>query len=54
MQGNTVARQKSCGENTVAIHSVIFENITKLNSRPAQYEKNKIDKDQFEKKRNKS
>ena len=35
MQGNTVARQKSCGGNTVAIHSVIFEKTTKLNSRPA-------------------
>ena len=36
--------------NTVAIHNVIFEKTTKLNSQSAQYEK-KIDKDQFEKKK---
>jgi hypothetical protein len=50
MWGNTAAKQKPCGGNTVAIHSVIFEKITKLNSQPTQYEKSKIDKDQFEKK----
>jgi hypothetical protein len=42
------------GGHTVAIHSVIFEKNKKINPQPAQYEKNKIDKDQFEKKRNKS
>jgi len=42
------------GGNTVAIHSVIFFKNTKLNPQPAQYEKNKINKDQFEKKGNKS
>jgi len=49
MWENTVAKQKPCGGNTVAIHSVIFEKTTKLNFQSAQYEK-KIDKDQFEKK----
>jgi len=33
-----------CG-NTVAIHSVLKTKTTKLNSQPAQYEKNKINKD---------
>jgi hypothetical protein len=45
--GNTTAKQKPCGENIVAIYSVIFKKITKLNYQPAQYEK-KINKDQFE------
>ena len=49
MWENTAAKQKPCGENTVTIHSVIFEKTTKLNSQLAQYKK-KIDKDQFEKK----
>jgi hypothetical protein len=31
--------------NIVAIHSVLKKITTKLNSQPAQYEKNKIDKD---------
>jgi len=35
--------------NTVIIHSVIFEKTMKLNSQPTQYEKNKTDKDLFEK-----
>jgi len=30
--------------NTVAIHGVLKEKTTKLNSQPAQYEKNKISK----------
>jgi len=50
MWGNTAIKQKPCGGNTVAIHNVIFEKTMKLNSQPAQYEKNKINKDQFEKK----
>jgi hypothetical protein len=37
--------------NTVAIHSVLKKKITKLNSQPAQYEKNKIKKDNSEKKK---
>jgi hypothetical protein len=36
--------------NTIAIHSVLREKTTKLNSQPAQYEKNKIDKDNSGKK----
>jgi len=36
--------------NIVAIHSVLKKKTTKLNSQPAQYEKNKIDKDNSEKK----
>jgi hypothetical protein len=31
--------------NTVAIHSVFKKKTTELNSQPAQYEKNRIDKD---------
>jgi major membrane immunogen (membrane-anchored lipoprotein) len=31
--------------NIVAIHNVLKKKTTKLNSQPAQYEKNKIDKD---------
>jgi hypothetical protein len=53
MWRNTTAKQKSCGGNIVAIHNVIFEKNTKLNSQPAQYKKNKIDKDQFEKRNHK-
>ena len=52
--GKHCSKQKPCEGNIVAIHNVIFEKNMKLNSQPAQYEKNKIDKDQFEKKRNKS
>jgi hypothetical protein len=51
MWGNTAAKQKPFGGNTVVIHSVIFEKTTKLNSQPIQYEKNKIDKNQSEKKK---
>ena len=36
--------------NTVAIHSVLKKKTLKLNSQPAQYEKNKIDKDNSGKK----
>jgi hypothetical protein len=50
MWRNTAAKQKSYGGNIVAIHNVIFEKTTKLNSQPAQYKKKKFDKDQFEKK----
>jgi len=39
--------------NTVAIHSVLKKKTTKINS-PAQYEKNKIDKDNSEKKTKKN
>jgi hypothetical protein len=38
--------------NTVAIHNVFKKKTTKLNSQPAQYEKNRIDKD-FSGKKNK-
>jgi len=37
--------------NTVAIHNVLKKKTTKLNSQPAQYEKNKINKNNSEKKR---
>jgi hypothetical protein len=40
--------------NTVAIHSVLRKKATKLNSQPTQYKKNKIDKDNSEKKQKKS
>jgi hypothetical protein len=40
--------------NTIAIHSVLREKTTKLNSQPAQYKKNKIDKDNSGKKNKKN
>ena len=40
--------------NTVAIHSVLKKKTTKLNSQLTQYEKNKIDKDNSEKKNKKN
>jgi hypothetical protein len=39
--------------NTVAIHNVLKKKTMKLNFQPAQYEKNKIDKDNFGKKNHK-
>jgi hypothetical protein len=36
--------------NTVVIHNVLNKKATKLNSQPAQYKKNKIDKNNYEKK----
>jgi len=39
--------------NTVAIHSILKKKTTKLNSQLAQYEKNKIDKDNSGKKNKK-
>ena len=52
MWGNTVAKQKLCRGNTVAIHIVFFKKKknTKLNSKPTQYKKNKIYKDHLKKK----
>jgi len=44
------SKTKTMWGNIVAIHSVFFLN-TKQNSQPAQYEKNKIDKDHFRKKK---
>jgi hypothetical protein len=43
-------KKKFMWGNTVAIHSVSKKKTTKLNSQPAQYEKNKIDKDNSGKK----
>jgi hypothetical protein len=40
--------------NTIAIHIVLREKTMKLNSQPAQYEKNKIDKDNSGKKNKKN
>jgi hypothetical protein len=40
-------------ENIVAIYSVLKKKTTKLNSQPAQYEKNKINKDNSGKKNKK-
>jgi hypothetical protein len=42
-----------CG-NTVAIYGVLKTKTTKLNSQPAQYEKNKINKDNSGKKKGKN
>ena len=40
-------------KNTIAIHSVLKKKTTNLNSQPAQYEKNKINKNNSEKKNEK-
>jgi hypothetical protein len=45
-------KKKIMWGNTVAIHNVFKKKTTKLNSQPAQYEKNRIDKD-FSGKKNK-
>ena len=47
-------KKKIMWGNTVAIHSVLKKKTTKLNSQPAQYEKNKIDKDNSRKKNKKT
>ena len=38
-------KKKIMWGNTVAIHNVFKKKTTELNSQPAQYEKNRIDKD---------
>ena len=50
MRGNTAAKQKPCVENNVAINSILFQKNYEAKFQPTQYEKNKIDKDHFEKK----
>ena len=42
--------KKITWKKTAAIHSVLKKKTTKLNSQPAQYKKNKIDKDNSGKK----
>jgi hypothetical protein len=44
------SKTKTTWENIVTIHSVLKKKSMKQNSQPAQYKKNKIDKDHFEKK----
>jgi len=45
-------KRRRFGQNTVIIHNVFFqEKNYKLNYQPAQYEKNKIDKDNSGKKK---
>jgi len=48
-----IVLKKTMWGNIVTIHSVLKKKTTKQNSQPAQYEKNKIDKDHFGKKRRK-
>ena len=48
------SKTKTMWGNIVTIHSVLKKKITKLNSQPAQYEKNKIDKNNSRKKIKKS
>jgi len=43
-------KKQSIWRNTVAIYSVLKKKTTKLNSQSAEYEKNKIDKDNSGKK----
>ena len=53
MQGNTAAKQKPYVKNTVTIHNILFQKNYEAKSQPAQYEKNKINKDHFGKKKQK-
>jgi len=48
--GKHCSKTKIMLGNIVATHSVFLKKTTKQNSQPTQYEKNKIDKDRFEKK----
>ena len=48
-----ITKKKSIWGNTVAIHNVFKKKTTKLNSQPVQYEKTKIDKDNFRKQNHK-
>ena len=48
-----IVLKKTMWGNIVTIHSVLKKKTTKQNSQPAQYEKNKIDKDHFGKKKRK-
>jgi hypothetical protein len=50
MWGNTVAKQNYMG-NIVTIHNILKKKTMKQNSQPAQYEKNKTNKDHFRKKK---
>jgi hypothetical protein len=43
------SKTKTMWGNIVTIHSVLKKKITKQNSQPAKHEKNKIDKEHFEK-----
>jgi len=52
--GKYCSKTKTMWGNIVAIHNVFFKKTTKQNSQPAQYEKNKIDKDHFGKKNHKN
>ena len=45
------SKTKTIWENIVTIHSFFKKKSTKQNSQPAQYKKNKINKDHFEKKK---
>ena len=49
-----ITKKKIMWGNTVAIHSVFKKKTMKLNSQPAQYKKNRIDKDYSGKKTKKS
>jgi len=48
--GEHYSKTKIMWGNIIAIHSVFFKKHMKQNSQQAQYKKNKIDKDHFEKK----
>ena len=47
------SKTKTMWKNIVTIHSVLKKRTIMQNYQPAQYKKNKIDKDHFEKKRKK-
>jgi hypothetical protein len=51
--GKHYNKTKTMWRNIVAIYSILKKKTTKQNSQPAQYEKNKINKDYSEKKNHK-
>jgi hypothetical protein len=54
LKKNKKNHKKTIWRNTVAIHNILKKKTMKQNSQPAQYEKNKINKDHFGKKRRKN
>ena len=49
--GKHYSKTKTLWKNTVTIYSVLKKKTTKPNSQQSQYEKNKMDKDHFRRKK---
>jgi hypothetical protein len=52
--GKYCNKTKTIWGNIVAIHNILKKKTTKQNSQPAKYEKNKINKNHFEKNKEKN